>query len=199
MFTLVPRVVGGARHRGRTLRDGGSLRRAWPGRSQPGSRSRRWAPSAMLVDAATFMVIAVAALLLRARRAVPGSPASRKARLAGFTFVGATASCASRDRRGDRLRGHGQRGGGVLRDGHVGVDAWGYGVLATAWLVGMVGGATPRPPSPRRPAALVGAGRGGERRSRSSLRPPRRTSRSQSPSSSWAALRTVWRPSRCGA
>ena len=128
--------------------------------------------SALLVDAATFVVIAFAAATLRARR--PGTPATEEERRrgearAGFVFVGhdrllrltigamvAMIVFAAMDNVAEVF---------FARDVDL-LDAgsFGYGALATAWLVGMVGGATlARWLAPERlaPAALGAAVLGG--------------------------------------
>lgn len=125
--------------------------------------------SAMLVDAATFVVIAFAAATLRARR--PGTvnvgERRRGEARAGFTFVGrdrllrltigamaAMIVFAAMDNVAEVFFAT-----DVLDAGSVG-----YGALATAWLVGMVGGATAArwlAPDRLAPAALGAAVIGG--------------------------------------
>jgi MFS family permease len=104
--------------------------------------------SALLVDAVTFVVIAFAAATLRARR--PGTPAADEERRrgearAGFTMIGrdrllrltigaivAMIIFAAMDNVAEVFFAR-----NVLHAG-----SFGYGALATAWLVGMVAGAT---------------------------------------------------------
>ncbi len=126
--------------------------------------------SALIVDAATFLVIAFAAATLRARR--PGTSATEEERRrgearAGFVFVGrdrllrltigamvAMIVFAAMDNVAEVFF--------ARRVLHAG--SFGYGALATAWLVGMVGGATlARWLAPERlaPAALGAAVLGG--------------------------------------
>jgi MFS family permease len=103
--------------------------------------------SAMLVDAASFAVIAFAAATLRARRPVVVNVGERRRGEAreGFTFIGrdrllrltigaiaAMIVFAAMDNVAEVFFAT-----DVLDAGSVG-----YGALATAWLVGMVGGAT---------------------------------------------------------
>lgn len=101
--------------------------------------------TALLVDAATFVVIAVAALLLRVRRPAPqdaredatareGFRVIRGDRVlvVGFVVMGAVVLFAAMDNVAEVF---------FARD-TLDAGAWGYGLLASAWLVGMVGGAT---------------------------------------------------------
>lgn len=148
IYTLVPRVVGddrateanayleGARYAGMIAGPvlAGSL--------AAGAGTR----VALLADAGTFVVIAMAALLLRVRRQIAEPPrTSQEAAREGFRVI-----------RNDRVLvvAFAVIGGVILfaamdnvaevffaRD-TLGAGAWGYGVLASAWLVGMVGGAT---------------------------------------------------------
>ena len=149
IYTLVPRVVGdehateanayleGARYTGMIVGPvlAGSLA------AGPGTRV------ALLVDAGTFVVIAVAALLLRIRRQVvePSRTAAESASregfrlirgdqmlVAAFAVIGAAILFAAMDNVAEVFFAQ-----ETLRAG-----AWGYGLLASAWLVGMVGGAT---------------------------------------------------------
>lgn len=100
--------------------------------------------AALLVDAGTFVAIALAAILLRVRRAVPddvradvtareGFRVIRGDRVlvVGFAVIGAVVLFAAMDNVAE-----------VFFADSLGVGAWGYGVLASAWLIGMAGGAT---------------------------------------------------------
>ena len=148
IYTLVPRVVGdehateanayleGARYTGMIAGPvlAGSLA------AGVGTRA------ALLVDAGTFVVIAIAALLLRVRRAVveegraEDSAARQGFRLirsdqvlvVAFAVIGAVILFAAMDNVAEIFFAK-----DTLRAG-----PWGYGLLASAWLVGMVGGAT---------------------------------------------------------
>ena len=125
--------------------------------------------SAMLVDAATFVVIAFAAAMIRARRAGSAEVGERRrgeAR-AGFSFVGrdrllrltigvmvAMIVFAAMDNVAEVF---------FARD-DLDAGSFGYGALATAWLIGMVGGATAArwlAPEHLAPAALGAAVLGG--------------------------------------
>jgi len=148
IYTLVPRVVGdehateanayleGARYTG--MISGPVL----AGSLAAGVGTR----AALLVDAGTFVVIAVAALLLRVRRRAvePGRTEESAARegfrvirgdrvlIVAFSVIGAVILFAAMDNVAEVFFAR-----DTLRAG-----AWGYGLLASAWLVGMVGGAT---------------------------------------------------------
>jgi MFS family permease len=101
---------------------------------------------ALLVDAVTFVVIAVAALLMRVRRAAAEETraeesAARKGfhvirsdgvLVVAFAVIGAVILFAAMDNVAEVF----------FANDTLGVGAWGYGVLASAWLVGMVAGAT---------------------------------------------------------
>jgi MFS family permease len=101
---------------------------------------------ALLVDAGTFVVIAVAALLLRVRRhavdegrtevsaAREGLRVIRGDRVlvAAFAVIGAVILFAAMDNVAEVF----------FALDTLDAGAWGYGVLASAWLVGMVAGAT---------------------------------------------------------
>lgn len=100
---------------------------------------------ALLVDAVTFVVIAIAALLLRVRRPVAeargaddqareGFRVIRRDRVlvAAFAVIGAVILFAAMDNVAEVFFARRTLGAG----------AWGYGLLASSWLVGMVGGAT---------------------------------------------------------
>jgi MFS family permease len=100
---------------------------------------------ALLVDAVTFVVIAVCALLLRVRReAVESREAEQQARagfrvirrdrvlVVAFAVIGAVILFAAMDNVAEIFFARRTLDAG----------AWGYGVLASTWLVGMVGGAT---------------------------------------------------------
>ncbi len=100
--------------------------------------------AALLVDAGTFVAITIAALLLRVRRTVredvrSGVTAREGFRVirgdrvlvVGFAVIGAVVLFAAMDNVAE-----------VFFADSLGVGAWGYGVLASAWLVGMAGGAT---------------------------------------------------------
>jgi hypothetical protein len=101
---------------------------------------------ALLVDAATFVVIAVAALLLRVRRqavedGTPGDGAARegfhvirgdRVLVVAFAVIGAVVLFAAMDNVAEVF----------FALDVLAVGAWGYGLLASAWLVGMVAGAT---------------------------------------------------------
>ena len=147
IYTLVPRVVGdehateangyleGARYTGMIAGPvlAGSL--------AAGAGTR----AALLVDAGTFVVIAGAALLLRARPVAQEGTSEESAAREGFRVI-----------RGDRVLvvAFAVIGAVILFAAMDNVaevffatetldaGAWGYGVLASAWLVGMVGGAT---------------------------------------------------------
>lgn len=148
IYTLVPRVVGddhategnayleGARYAGMIAGPvlAGSL--------AAGAGTR----AALLVDAGTFVVIAVAAVLLRVRRhtAEETRAEERAARegfrvirsdrvlVVGFVLIGAVVLFAAMDNVAEVF----------FATDTLGAGAWGYGVLASAWLVGMVAGAT---------------------------------------------------------
>jgi MFS family permease len=149
IYTLVPRVVGdehateanayleGARYTGMIAGPvlAGSLA------AGPGTRV------ALLVDAGTFVVIAIAAVLLRVRRQAAEPSRSGKESTAregfrlirsdqvlvvAFAVIGAVILFAAMDNVAEVF---------FARD-TLDAGAWGYGVLASAWLVGMVGGAT---------------------------------------------------------
>ena len=147
IYTLVPRVVGdehateangyleGARYTGMIAGPvlAGSL--------AAGAGTR----AALLVDAGTFVVIAGAALLLRARPVAQEGTSEESAAREGFRVI-----------RGDRVLvvAFAVIGAVILfaamdnvaevffATDTLDAGAWGYGVLASAWLVGMVGGAT---------------------------------------------------------
>jgi MFS family permease len=100
---------------------------------------------ALLVDAVTFVVIAVAALLLKVRRSVAGARETEDQARAGFrvirrdrtlvaafAVIGAVILFAAMDNVAEVF---------FAKD-TLGAGSWGYGVLASTWLVGMVGGAT---------------------------------------------------------
>ncbi|MGH2539181.1 MAG: MFS transporter [Actinomycetota bacterium] len=100
---------------------------------------------ALLVDAATFVVIATCALLLRVRReGVEARDAEEQARagfrvirrdrvlVVAFAVIGAVILFAAMDNVAEIFFARRTLDAG----------AWGYGVLASTWLVGMVGGAT---------------------------------------------------------
>jgi len=148
IYTLVPRVVGddhategnayleGARYAGMIAGPvlAGSL--------AAGAGTR----AALLVDAGTFVVIAVAAVLLRVRRhTVEETRAEERAAregfrvirsdrvlVVGFVLIGAVVLFAAMDNVAEVF----------FATDTLGAGAWGYGVLASAWLVGMVAGAT---------------------------------------------------------
>jgi MFS family permease len=100
---------------------------------------------ALLVDAGTFVVIAIAALLLRVRRSVGETRDTEDQARAGFrvirrdqvlvaafVVIGAVILFAAMDNVAEIFFARKTLGAG----------AWGYGVLASTWLIGMVGGAT---------------------------------------------------------
>ena len=100
---------------------------------------------ALLVDAATFVVIAIGgggphgSTAARRRGRVRRRSTGRIQR----RHPGSDAAGGLRADRGHRaLRGHGQRGRGVLRADTLDAGAWGYGLLASVWLVGMAIGAS---------------------------------------------------------
>lgn len=102
--------------------------------------------AALLVDAGTFVVIAVAAALMRVRRAVveetrAEESAARKGfrvirgdrvLVVAFAVIGAVILFAAMDNVAEIF----------FATETLGAGDWGYGVLASAWLVGMVAGAT---------------------------------------------------------
>jgi len=102
--------------------------------------------AALLVDAGTFVVIAVAAALMRVRRAVVEEARAEEAAarkgfrvirgdrvlLVAFAVIGAVILFAAMDNVAEIF----------FATDTLGAGDWGYGVLASAWLVGMVGGAT---------------------------------------------------------
>jgi MFS family permease len=148
IYTLVPRVVGDDRAtEANAYLEGARYTGMIAGPVLAGSLAAGLGTrTALLVDAATFVVIAAAAMLLRVRRQV-AEPirTSGEAAREGFRVI-----------RGDRVLAVAfvVIGGVILfaamdnvaevffaRD-TLGAGAWGYGVLASAWLVGMVAGAT---------------------------------------------------------
>jgi MFS family permease len=102
--------------------------------------------AALLVDAGTFVVIAVAAALMRVRRAVVEETRAEEAAarkgfrvirgdrvlVVAFAVIGAVILFAAMDNVAEIF----------FATDTLGAGDWGYGVLASAWLVGMVGGAT---------------------------------------------------------
>jgi MFS family permease len=148
IYTLVPRVVGDEHAtEGNAYLEGARYTGMIAGPVLAGSLAAGVGTEvALLVDAVTFVVIAVAALLLRVRRAVPeefrleegaarqGFRVIRGDRVlvVAFTVIGAVILFAAMDNVAEVF----------FATDTLGVGAWGYGVLASAWLVGMVGGAT---------------------------------------------------------
>ena len=148
IYTLVPRVVGDEHAtEGNAYLEGARYTGMIAGPVLAGSLAAGVGTEvALLVDAATFIVIAVAALLLRVRRAVPEESrleegAARqgfrvirgdRVLVVAFTVIGAVILFAAMDNVAEVF----------FATDTLGVGAWGYGVLASAWLVGMVGGAT---------------------------------------------------------
>jgi MFS family permease len=174
LFSLVPVVAGEDRvTQANSMLESVRYAGAIAGPFAAGSLSYAFGTqSALLVDAATFVVIAFAAATLRARR--PGTSATEEERRrgearAGFVFVGRDRLLrltigamvvmivfAAMDNVAEVF---------FARDPDL-LDAGslGYGALATAWLVGMVAGATlARWLAPERlaPAALGAAVLGG--------------------------------------
>lgn len=148
IYTLVPRVVGDEHAtEGNAYLEGARYTGMIAGPVLAGSLAAGVGTEvALLVDAVTFVVIAMAALLLRVRRAVPEETrleegAARqgfrvirgdRVLVVAFTVIGAVILFAAMDNVAEVF----------FATDTLGVGAWGYGVLASAWLVGMVGGAT---------------------------------------------------------
>lgn len=148
IYTLVPRVVGDEHAtEGNAYLEGARYTGMIAGPVLAGSLAAGVGTEvALLVDAGTFVVIAVAALLLRVRRAAaeerrPEEGAARegfrvirgdRVLVVAFTVIGAVILFAAMDNVAEVF----------FATDTLGVGAWGYGVLASAWLVGMVGGAT---------------------------------------------------------
>ncbi|MDH4111232.1 MAG: MFS transporter [Actinomycetota bacterium] len=101
---------------------------------------------ALLVNAGTFVVIAAAAMLLRVRRVAPEEARAEEGAarqgfrvirgdrvlVVAFAVIGAVVLFAAMDNVAEVF---------FARE-TLAAGAWGYGVLASAWLVGMVAGAT---------------------------------------------------------
>lgn len=148
IYTLVPRVVGDDRAtEANAYLEGARYTGMIAGPVLAGSLAAGLGTrTALLVDAATFVVIAVAAMLLRVRRRVaePIRTSGEAARegfrvirgdrvlLVAFVVIGGVILFAAMDNVAEVF---------FARD-TLDAGAWGYGVLASAWLVGMVGGAT---------------------------------------------------------
>ncbi len=148
IYTLVPRVVGDERAtEANAYLEGARYAGMIAGPVLAGSLAAGVGTrAALLVDAGTFVVIAVAAMLLRVRRVVvedhrtEDSAARQGFRLirsdqvlvVAFAVIGAVILFAAMDNVAEVFFAQ-----DTLRAG-----AWGYGLLASAWLIGMVGGAT---------------------------------------------------------
>lgn len=148
IYTLVPRVVGDEHAtEGNGYLEGARYSGMIAGPVLAGSLAAGVGiKTALLVDAATFVVIVVAALLLRVRRVTSddtGAEASAaregfrvirgdRVLVVAFAVIGAVILFAAMDNVAEVF---------FARD-TLDVGAWGYGVLASSWLVGMVGGAT---------------------------------------------------------
>jgi MFS family permease len=147
IYTLVPRVVGDDHAtEGNAYLEGARYTGMIAGPVLAGSLAAGVGTrAALLVDAVTFVLIALAAVLLRVRRSVPEELRPEETARAGFRVI-----------RGDRVLvvAFAVIGAVVLfaamdnvaeiffATDTLDVGAWGYGVLASAWLIGMVGGAT---------------------------------------------------------
>jgi MFS family permease len=148
IYTLVPRVVGDEHAtEGNAYLEGARYAGMIAGPVLAGSLAAGVGTRvALLVDAGTFVVIAVAALLLRVRRAAPQEtrPEEGAARqgfrvirgdrvlVVAFVVIGTVILFAAMDNVAEVF----------FATDTLGAGAWGYGVLASSWLVGMVGGAT---------------------------------------------------------
>ena len=147
IYTLVPRVVGEDRAtEANAYLEGARYSGMIAGPVLAGTLAAGVGTKvALLVDAGTFVVIAVAALLLRVRRqaseSVPGEGAARegfrvirgdRVLVVAFAVIGAVILFAAMDNVAEVF----------FALDTLAVGAWGYGVLASAWLVGMVAGAT---------------------------------------------------------
>jgi MFS family permease len=148
IYTLVPRVVGDDRAtEANAYLEGARYSGMIAGPVLAGTLAAGVGTKvALLVDAGTFVVIAVAALLLRVRRqavedGAAGDGAARegfrvirgdRVLVVAFAVIGAVILFAAMDNVAEVF---------FALDA-LAVGAWGYGVLASAWLVGMVAGAT---------------------------------------------------------
>jgi MFS family permease len=148
IYTLVPRGVGDDHAtEGNAYLEGARYAGMIAGPVLAGSLAGGAGPrAARVVDAGTVVVIAVAAVLLRVRRhTVEETRAEERAAregfrvirsdrvlVVGFVLIGAVVLFAAMDNVAEIF----------FATDTLGAGAWGYGVLASAWLVGMVGGAT---------------------------------------------------------